>query len=1461
MKNSLTNLAFTFGLFAIGFNIANAQEPEWIDVTEVYIKNAHYVNNNADFWQGTELGFAGPKQNAEHYNKNFDTYQDLSGLSSGTYRLSLKGYYRAGASGDDWNHFTKNETEYQFAQLYATSSSNDSSVPLVFCSSGASEQSLGGGVSEVGNFWESGLKYIPNNMEAAYYWFQAGYYDNKLEGIEVDDDGTLRIGIRKSQTINSDWTCFTDWKLEYYGVVKKIQSLSFPSSIKINIGDTVTLKPIIIPEDATVRKLSWQSDDASVVTVSDEGLLTAIAIGNATITVTATDGSGVTAQCSVSVVRDSGSTKSIIINEIMPANLDLFIDPSWNFGGYIEIYNPTDNSASLVHCYLSDDPDNLKKWYMPYKVGSVPAHGFKNIWFDHNDQYATGQCPFKLDVDGGTIYVSDIDGNLIVSQDYPPAFRRCSYSRTTDGGDEWAWTGNPTPAASNAKSSFASEQMELPMPDKEGQVFSGNLQVVVNIPEGATLRYTTDGSVPTLENGYTSATGIFSVSSSTAYRFRFFKTGFLPSDVKTCSYILNEYDFCGPIISIVTNNKNINGGEYGIFVAGNGHGRSGRGQQSKCNWNMDWDRPVSFEYLPDGKEVCFSQEVNMSAVGGWSRAWTPHSFKLKAAKEYGLKYMPYSFFDDKPYNKNKTLQIRNGGNDTGCRIIDPCIAEIVARSGIDVDCQAYKPVFVYINGKIYNVLNMREPNNKHYAYANRGLNDEEMDQFEYSPDSAYVQMAGTRESFDKWYTLSADASDPETYEEIKNIVDIDEFINYMAVEMYIGGSDWLNNSNNVKGYKAFDGKFRFVLFDTDGYNQVGNQFTSIEQSNWQSLDYIYDIGGSLYKEIELITIWLNMLQNEEFCKQFVDAFCLVAGSVFEPARCRAIIEELANHANDLMRQLGGSPWNSANGMISAFSTSRQSSQINNMKRYHLLNPYTQEQINASISADNEEGRLLLNGQPIPTNRFSGTLFLPATVRAVAPAGYRFAGWKNKGKKMEKVIFPVKTPWKYYDKGSLDGKKWYVQNYSENWNEGDAPLGYATGSTWTDYTTALDWGTDVNNRRPTFYFRKQFQLASKPSADDTFTLSFSVDDGCIIYVNGVEAGRFNMPDGQVGYSTYASTYGDQFSYPQTISISPELFVKGMNTIAVEVHNNDNKSSDIHWEAALYSTLNQEPGSDEFISSEQEIELTGDADLVAVFRQMTETELEEDNAVPVRINEVSAGNSIYVNEHYEKEDWIELYNTTDEVVDIAGLYLSDNVDKPQKYQIPASSISTLIEPFGFKVVWCDKLEAISQLHADFKLSNTDGSYVLLTSSDLSWADTLQYDAHNGDMTFGRYPDGNRTVFALNRPTIGTSNTITSYDTIHTEVRPEPIPDAIDWALTSRDGDMSMSYSGGYILVKNEEGRPVMLEILTTAGQLVTADRLQMRSGHDAWRVDALPRGVYIARARDDESNSVSIKLIIN
>lgn len=1088
---------------------------------------------------------------------------------------------------------------------------------------------------------------------------------------------------------------------------------------------------------------------------------------------------------SVKAVADASQ---LIINEIQVANIDGFIDPSYNYGGWLEFYNPTDEKISLGKLYVSNDPSNLKMFQLPITSGTVQAHDFRAIWFDHydtGDKYSTQarkQVNFKLDYEGGTIYISDADGNLLHTQSYPPAIQRCSYARTIDGGSEWRMCSTPTPAESNAGSTFADVQLPAPVVDADACLFTAPFTVHVQVPEGATLRYTTDGSTPTLTNGSVSADGLFNVGGSTAiYRFRLFRDGFLPSAVVTRSYIYKDREYYLPIVSVVTDDKNLFDNRIGAYTVGT-NGITGNGVSYATNKNRSWERPVNFEYLvpeDDGGSflMALSQECDFEVMGGWSRnLYAPNaSFRLKGGKYYlGQNFLPYPFFKGKPYTKTKTLTVRNGGNDGYARIKDAAIHQIILRSGFYLDCQETQPAHVFINGKFYFTFNLREANNKNHGYSNYGIDNDEMDQFEINSVDGYLQKVGDDKAFKQWMTLAGQlASNPDDdgiYEQICQLVDIDEYCNYMAAECYVGCSDWLTNSNNVKGYRSWaDGKFHLVFMDLDAGFSNTNMLGSLAG---KLSDSRYSTGRNF-----LIDIFLKMMKYPPFRKRFIDAFCLVDGSVFEDQRSAEIINGMRDLTAEALAFEGRSDdlYASAADLLYRI-TSYRTSRMNNFRSYLGLDGG----LNVELSSNVAGASILANGQEVPTGRFKGTLYAPMTLKAQGAAGYRFAGWRlrvGNGEYLSSPLISLSDTWDYYDKGAVNSKYWVAVAYTTTgWSSGKAPFGYGeigvNGS--RDYNTTLDYGGDAGNKWPTYYFRKSFQLAEAPAADDVFELTAYVDDGCVIYVNGREAGRYLMAEGAVSYDQYATSYAGSTAGRYSIVIDNTMLQKGRNVISVEVHNTSGSSSDIYWAAELtHSTRAEDP----IVATTEELDLSTLADftsgrLTATYEPLPDADLLANIATPLKLNEVSAGNSVFVNDHFKKNDWLEIYNPTDTELDVAGLYVSDNLNNPFKYQIPTSSaINTRVAPHGHLVVWADGLEPTTQLHAPFKLSNQDGESACIISSDdfvqnnasffdahpalTEFADAITYPSHDGDESVGRYPDGSNEIYRFVLPTIERAN----------------------------------------------------------------------------------------------------------
>ena len=594
----------------------------------------------------------------------------------------------------------------------------------------------------------------------------------------------------------------------------------------------------------------------------------------------------------------------LVINEVMASNAGVVMSPATNFDSWIELYNPNTTAINLAGMYLSDDGGNLTRWKMPSNMGSVPAKGFKVVWLG-SDDIKSDQAPFKLDCDGGTICLSNKNGQLITSVEYPAAMSRTAWARTTDGGDTWGWTATPTPGATNTTSTFASQRLAAPVVSVGSQLITGSLSFHVDIPEGATLMYTTDGSMPTstVTSGACrkSTTGNFSVSQTANYVFRLFKDGYLPSVPVTRSFIKTSNNYTIPIVSIVGDERYFTDNTWGIDVKGT-NGITGNGSDEPVNWNQPWDRPVNFSYISPTEGMLFNQDVNISVSGGWTRTADPRSMKLKSNKVFdGQNRLEYVFFPQKPYIRSKTLLVRNGGNDiwSGSRFMDPALQTIIQRSGIDIDSQSFVQVAEYINGRFKGILNLREPNNDKFVYANFGYDDDEIDMFE-----NYAFTNGTDEVYNRLVELSENINQAGVYDEVKTLLDIDEFTNYMAAEMYIGNDDW--PENNVKGYRSqADGRFRFVLFDLDyALNAWDRRLSSLDD----------------HTDVKMVRLFKNLLKHDAYRKKFIDTFCIMAGSVFEKRRASAIVDELADAMRPMSQYDGKLPDNSANKIKSKLET-------------------------------------------------------------------------------------------------------------------------------------------------------------------------------------------------------------------------------------------------------------------------------------------------------------------------------------------------------------------------------------------------------------------------------------------------------------------------------------------------------------------------------------------------------------
>ncbi len=142
-------------------------------------------------------------------------------------------------------------------------------------------------------------------------------------------------------------------------------------------------------------------------------------------------------------------------------------------------------------------------------------------------------------------------------------------------------------------------------------------------------------------------------------------------------------------------------------------------------------------------------------------------------------------------------------------------------------------------------------------------------------------------------------------------------------------------------------------------------------------------------------------------------------------------------------------------------------------------------------------------------------------------------------------------------------------------------------------------------------------------------------------------------------------------------------------------------------------------------------------------------------PLVVNEFLAlNNTVIRDEAGQYEDWLELYNTGTETLNLGGLYLSDDFGNPRKWSLP---LTLTLAPGGFLLIWCDEDADQGLLHASFKLSG-GGEEIVLFADDAHGnvpIDWITFGPQTPDISYGRQPDGAAIWITFAAPTPGRSN----------------------------------------------------------------------------------------------------------
>ncbi len=605
---------------------------------------------------------------------------------------------------------------------------------------------------------------------------------------------------------------------------------------------------------------------------------------------------------------------------------------------------------------------------------------------------------FKL-ATGETISVFNTSGNLIDSKKVAELSMDNSEGRTTDGANSWCVFTAPTPMDSNEKSVCFSGYEATPAVSLQGGFYNGAQTVSATASPASIIRYTTNGNIPTeTDRAFVHP---ISVDTTTVLSFRAFSTaGKLPSKPVKHTYFINEEDFTLPVISISTDEANLWSDSAGILVKGpnasSGYPFFG------ANFWQKWEQFSHLEYFDAAKQKQFAVDFGLKIHGNWSRGQLQKGLRVDLDHKYGFPLIHHTLIPDKPQlTKYRAFNLRNGGNDFyGSRFRDAVMQRNMRHT--NVDYMAYAPVVVFLNGEYWGLYELREKMDQQYLRFNRGANPDAVDLISYDHNLGFQVHNGDDSAFyDMLYRITSTdpADDANFYQLLNNHLDLPNYTDYFATEIFYANSDWMGEwTNNIKCWreKKPGTKWRYMLWDLDYGCGFVHPDGNVAMS--KPTDVMWNRARRPVITNEHARLFNQAIQNITFRNYFLNRFADLMNTVFK----RDTFEQHATQMRDEIepamqrhhQRWGGnltSFHNTVDSMI-WFVTERPQHVYQHAITEFGLNKTAEITIDAQPEGT---GKILLNTITPENLPWSGLYFdgVPVALKAIPADGYEFSHWQ------------------------------------------------------------------------------------------------------------------------------------------------------------------------------------------------------------------------------------------------------------------------------------------------------------------------------------------------------------------------------------------------------------------------------------------------------------------------------------
>jgi len=597
---------------------------------------------------------------------------------------------------------------------------------------------------------------------------------------------------------------------------------------------------------------------------------------------------------------------------------------------------------------------------------------------------------FKLNNSGETVFLYNPAGVLQSQILVSGLGIDQSLGCVTDGSATIGYFMDPTPGSTNNTDSY-SGIAPVPTMNPGPGFYESGVSVTLTSPSPLYyVRYTLTGDEPTASSPiYISP---INVGSTRVVKARCFEIAgnLLPSPVITNTYVIEpEENISLPVISISTDSLNLYG-DNGIYD----------------NWSTDWKKPCYIEYFEKNGNHIFEQRAGIKIDGGagGSRSNAQRSFRVEPDHNvYGDGYINYPLIPDRfPVDKFGNIYLRNGSNYWNSLPYKEAAMQRVMKNTNNLYL-SYTPVVAFLNGKYWGVYELREKADQDWIENIYGGDKNEVDilsmSYWYGPNVLRV----TEGSDTAFYTMrdyinNGEEETAEYLNQVGTMLDIDNYIDYMATEIWYNNTDWLWNNMKIARSRATDNKWKYVIQDMElGCNGWSNIYTNMYEVMFNDpVDIYTPPTNDMFSEM-----FYHLLHNPDFKRLFINRFADLMNTVLLPENTIPVIEQIhAQIRPEMERQY--EKWD-AGMTLAAFDGNKNYFEEYFLTRSPIAFEQTREEfdlesmVQVTLNVEPEgAGRIFISTIEPQEFPWTGTYFNgnPVKITAVPNPGYTFETWES-----------------------------------------------------------------------------------------------------------------------------------------------------------------------------------------------------------------------------------------------------------------------------------------------------------------------------------------------------------------------------------------------------------------------------------------------------------------------------------